>query len=79
MAFGITTFAEAPFSAQGQQNAVVAVTGLASTLALGSTTIGLVPSITGQSMNTAVGNVGAAIAATPTGQTLSSALGSPAI
>ena len=32
MAFGITTFAEAPFSAQGQQNAVVAVTGLSLSL-----------------------------------------------
>jgi len=31
MAFGITTFAEAPFSAQGQQNAVVAVSGLSLT------------------------------------------------
>jgi len=75
MAFGITTFAEAPFSAQGQQNAVVAVSGQATTLALGSTTIGLNPTITGFNLTTALGNVSLQNVARPSGQEMTSAVG----
>ena len=75
MAFGITTFAEAPFSAQGQQNAVVAVSGLSLTSSLGSTTIGLNPTITGFNLTSAVGNVSLQNVARPGGQAMTSAVG----
>ncbi len=75
MAFGITTFAEAPFSAQGQQNAVVAVSGLSLTSSLGSTTIGLNPTITGFNLTSAVGNISLQNVARPGGQAMTSAVG----
>ena len=76
MAFGITTFAEAPFSAQGQQNAVVAVSGTSLLLQPSDRQQSVLnPTITGFNLTSAVGNVSLQNVARPSGQAMTSAVG----
>ena len=55
MAFGISGFSESPFSTLSGQSALVAVSGLGASTALGSTTIGLKPTITGFGLTVGLG------------------------
>jgi hypothetical protein len=75
MAFGISGFSESPFSTLSGQSALVAVSGLGASTALGSTTIGLKPTITGFGLTSALGTPAVQGAVNVTGQSMTSAVG----
>ena len=75
MAFGISGFSESPFSTLSGQSALVAVSGLSASTALGSTTIGLKPTITGFGLTTALGSPAVQGAVNVTGQSMTTAVG----
>ena len=75
MAFGISGFSESPFSTLSGQSALVAVSGLSASTALGSTTIGLKPTITGFGLTVSLGSPAVQGAVNVTGQSMTSAVG----
>ena len=75
MAFGISGFSESPFSTLSGQSALVAVSGLGASTALGSTTIGLKPTITGFGLTLALGSPAVQGAVNVTGQSMTTAVG----
>tara|TARA_A100001201_G_scaffold44762_5_gene45765 strand:- start:3794 stop:4966 length:1173 start_codon:yes stop_codon:yes gene_type:complete len=75
MAFGISGFSESPFSTLSGQSALVAVSGLGASTALGSTTIGLKPTITGFGLTVALGSPAVQGAVNVTGQSMTTAVG----
>ena len=75
MAFGISGFSESPFSTLSGQSALVAVSGLSASTALGSTTIGLKPTITGFGLTVSLGTPAVQGAVNVTGQSMTTAVG----
>ena len=75
MAFGISGFSESPFSTLSGQSALVAVSGLGASTALGSTTIGLKPTITGFGLTVSLGSPAVQGAVNVTGQSMTTAVG----
>ena len=75
MAFGISGFSESPFSTLSGQSALVAVSGLSASTALGSTTIGLKPTITGFGLTVSLGSPAVQGAVNVTGQSMTTAVG----
>lgn len=75
MAFGISGFSESPFSTLSGQSALVAVSGLGASTALGSTTIGLKPTITGFGLTVGLGTPAVQGAVNVTGQSMTTAVG----
>ena len=75
MAFGISGFSESPFSTLSGQSALVAVSGLSASTALGSTTIGLKPTITGFGLTSALGTPAIQGTVNVTGQSMTTAVG----
>ena len=75
MAFGISGFSESPFSTLSGQSALVAVSGLGASTALGSTTIGLKPTITGLGLTVALGSPAVQGTVNVTGQSMTTAVG----
>jgi len=75
MAFGISGFSESPFSTLSGQSALVAVSGLGASTALGSTTIGLKPTITGFGLTVGLGTPAVQGAVSVTGQSMTTAVG----
>ena len=75
MAFGISGFSESPFSTLSGQSALVAVSGLGASTALGSTTIGLKPTITGFGLTASLGSPAVQGAVNVTGQSMTTAVG----
>tara|TARA_R100001015_G_C4633156_1_gene197717 strand:- start:3738 stop:4910 length:1173 start_codon:yes stop_codon:yes gene_type:complete len=75
MAFGISGFSESPFSTLSGQSALVAVSGLGASTALGSTTVGLKPTITGFGLTSVLGSPAVQGAVNVTGQSMTAAVG----
>ena len=75
MAFGISGFSESPFSTLSGQSALVAVSGLGASTALGSTTIGLKPTITGFGLTSALGTPAIQGTVNVTAQSMTTAVG----
>ena len=76
MAFGITTFSEAPFAAEGSLDTNVAVTGISISSNTGNVTITATQNptvqVTGETINTFTGNLDANPDANPAGEELTS-------
>jgi len=75
MAFGISGFSESPFSTLSGQSALVAVSGIGATTALGSRTIGLKPTILGFGLTSTLGTPAVQGVVNVTGQSMTTAVG----
>ena len=83
MFFGTTTFAEDSFSAQGSKSEVVALSGIALSTAVGTSTVsaGATVSVTGIALSSAIGDATISIGANApvTGESLSTNIGTVVI